>query len=110
MKAELWVSLSRTTLLNTSYSLDIFAILTGDHRVYMQDFYRLADEYDDQADEVQETVCKKLVRDMHYEAQIQCVLNYSALKMGQKMKKQEARTLKLTRAQYLEVKLDSFSD
>jgi hypothetical protein len=34
VKAELWVSLS-SILLNSSYSLDIFAILIVDHVVYM---------------------------------------------------------------------------
>ena len=51
----------------------------------MQDFYRLAEGYADKADQMQETVCKKLVLDMHYEAQIQCVINYGAVKFGQKI-------------------------
>jgi hypothetical protein len=76
----------------------------------MQDFYRLVDGCAEKADEVQETVCKKAVLDMHYEAQVQCVINYSALKFGRSMKKSEARNFKLTREQYLEVKLDLFSD
>ena len=108
VKADLWVSLSQTILNNTSYSYD--KILTRDHRVYMQDFYWLAEGYADKADQVQDTVCKKLVLDMHYEAQIQCVINYGAVKFGRKISKAEARTLKLTMEQYLEVKLDLFSD
>jgi hypothetical protein len=60
---------------------------------------------------VQETLCKKLVLDMHYEAQVQCVINYSAAKWGKKMTKEEARTYRLTLEQYEEVKLHfSFSD
>ena len=74
----------------------------------MQDFYRLVDGFAEKADEVQERVCKKLVWDMHYEVQVQCVINYSA-KFGWKMSKAAARTFKLTRAQYLKVKLDLFS-
>ena len=66
--------------------------------------------YADKADQVQETVCKKLVMDMHYEAQIQCVINYGDVKFGQKISKAGARTLKLTMELYLEVKLDLFSD
>jgi hypothetical protein len=54
---------------------------------------------------VQETVCKKLVPDMHYEAQIQCGINYSASKLAKKMSKAEARTYTLTREQYEEVQL-----
>jgi hypothetical protein len=41
--------------------------------------------FEEQANKVQETVCKKLVLDMHYEAQIQCVINYSASKLAKKM-------------------------
>jgi hypothetical protein len=47
---------------------------------------------------------------MHYEAQIQCVINYSAAKWGKKTKA-EARTYRLAQEQYDEVKLHfSFSD
>jgi hypothetical protein len=42
---------------------------------------------------------------MHYEAQIQCVINYSASMLAKKMSKAEARTYKLTREQYEEVQL-----
>jgi hypothetical protein len=45
---------------------------------------------------VQETVCKELVLDTHYEAQVQCVINYSAAKWRKKMTKAEARTYRLT--------------
>jgi hypothetical protein len=36
----------------------------------MQDFYRLVGGFEEKAEQVQETVCKKLVLDMHYKAQI----------------------------------------
>ena len=54
--------------------------------------------------------CVKLVADMHYEAQVQCVINYAALFLGQQIKKEATRNLKLTREQYLQVHLDLFSD
>jgi hypothetical protein len=77
----------------------------------MQDFYRLVGGFEEKAEQVQETVCKKLVLDMHYEAQVQCVINYSAAKWGKKMTKAEARTYRLTQEQYEEVKLHFiFSD
>jgi hypothetical protein len=89
VKAELWVSLS-ITLLNSSYSSDIFAILIVDPLlVYMQDFYRLVGGFEEKAEQVQETVCMKLVLYMHYEAQVQCIINYSAAKWGKKMTKQK---------------------
>jgi hypothetical protein len=61
--------------------------------------------FEEQVNKLQETVCKKLVLDMHYEARIQCVINYFASKLGKKMSKAEARTYKLTREQYEEVQL-----
>jgi hypothetical protein len=77
----------------------------------MQDFYRLVGGFEEKAERVQEMVCKKLVLDMHYEVQVQCVINYSAAKWGKKMTKAEARTYRLTQEQYEEVKLHfSFSD
>lgn len=80
------------------------------HRVYMQDFYRCADGYAERAPVVAHNRCVKLVKDMHYEAQIQCVVNYGALFLRQKITKKEARNWKLTREQYLEVNLALFSD
>jgi hypothetical protein len=94
------------TLLNSSYSSDIFAILIVDPLlVYMQNFYRLVGGFEEKVEQVQETVCRKLVLDMHYEAQVQCVINYSGAKWGKKMTKAEARTDRLTQEQYEEVKL-----
>jgi hypothetical protein len=42
---------------------------------------------------------------MHYEAQVQCIINYSAAKWGKKMTKVEARTYRLTQEQYEEAKI-----
>jgi hypothetical protein len=58
--------------------------------------------------------CKKLVWEMHYEARIQAVRNYHATVLGQRVTKEEARTIYLTPEQYIQVKnrtpwLDSFS-
>lgn len=76
----------------------------------MQDFYRLVERHAEKAEEVQDTVCKKLVLDMHYEAQVQCTINYTASRLRKKMSKAEARTVKLTQEQYEEVNLDLFSN
>ena len=54
--------------------------------------------------------CRKLVKDMHYEAQVQCVINYYATFLRQRIKKEEARTVRLTREQYLQVNLDLLPD
>ena len=72
----------------------------------MQDFYRLAEGFEEKADELQERKCKKMILDMHYEAQVQCVINYNAAKLGKKMLKAEVRNYKLTQEQCEEVKFE----
>jgi hypothetical protein len=67
----------------------------------MQDFFRCEAGYEARADVVATTSCKKLVVDMHYEAQIQAIVSYHGF--GEKVTKQQARTMLLTRDQYLQV-------
>lgn len=74
----------------------------------MQDFFTCEPGYEEQAHDVAFARCRKLVKDMHYEAQVQCVINYSASIRGVKMIKREARTYRLTREQYLEVSVPDF--
>jgi hypothetical protein len=70
----------------------------------MQDFYRYEAGHEARADVVATTSCKKLVVDMHYEAQIQAIVSYDGSVLGEKVTKQQARTMSLTRYQYLQVK------
>ena len=42
----------------------------------MQDFYRCEAGYEDRANQVANKACFKLVKDMHYEAHIQAVVQY----------------------------------
>jgi len=67
------------------------------------DFYRCDEGYEERVTIVAHNRCVKLVKDMHYEAQVQCVINYCAHFLKQKIGKPEARELKLTREQYLQV-------
>ena len=46
----------------------------------------------------------KLVVDMHYEARIQAIITYHGSILGEKVTKPQARTMSLTREQYLQVK------
>ena len=69
----------------------------------MQDFFRCEAEYEARADVVATTSCKKLVVDMHYEARIQSIVTYHNFVLGEKVTKQQARTMLLTRDQYLQV-------
>ena len=49
------------------------------HRLYMQDFYMCDEGYEERASIVAHNRCVKLVKDMHYEVQVQCVINFCAL-------------------------------
>jgi hypothetical protein len=69
----------------------------------MQDFFRCEVGYEARADVVATTSYKKLVVDMHYEARIQAIVSYHGSVLGEKVTKQEARTMLLTRDQYLQV-------
>jgi hypothetical protein len=69
----------------------------------MQDFFRCEAGYEARADVVSTTSCKKLVVDMHYEARIQAIVSYHGSVLGEKVTKQQARTMSLTRDQYLQV-------
>jgi hypothetical protein len=67
----------------------------------MHDFFRCEAGYEAKADVVATMSCKKLVVDMHYEAQIQAIVSYHGSVLGEKVTKQQARTMSLTRDQYL---------
>ncbi|CAN6244623.1 unnamed protein product [Urochloa humidicola] len=65
------------------------------------DFYRLAKGVPQAtADQVAFTVCLKLVKDLHYEDRVQAIIDYYA-NLKVKVKKIDARTMYLTREQYL---------
>ena len=49
------------------------------------------------AAQVAHTACYKLVKDMHYEAHIQAVVQYCAEHEKRKVKKEDARKIFLTR-------------
>jgi hypothetical protein len=70
----------------------------------MQDFFICEAGYKARADVVATTSYKKLIVDMHYEAQIQAIVSYHGSILGKKVTKQQARTISLTRDQYLQVK------
>lgn len=72
----------------------------------MQDFYRLADGVTlTDARRVASTACYKLVQDMNYEARIAAIIFYKGDREHVKVKKEEARNLRLTREQFLSVNM-----
>ncbi|XP_066341229.1 uncharacterized protein [Miscanthus floridulus] len=67
------------------------------------DFYRCQEGYEDKAASICEEAAKKLVKDMHYEARVQAIIDYYAHYRRMKVKKEEARTMNLTKEQFLQV-------
>jgi hypothetical protein len=73
------------------------------HRLCMQDFFRCKAGCEARVNVVATTSCKKLIVDMHYEARIQTIVSYHGFVLGEKVTKQDAQTMSLTRDQYLQV-------
>ena len=46
------------------------------------------------------------MKDMHYEARVQDIIDYYAQYRGMKVKKEEARTMNLTQEQFLKVNIE----
>jgi hypothetical protein len=87
-----------------SHSLHILEIMYG-YIIFVcriSSYVRL-DIYEARVDVVATTSCKKLVVDMHYEARIQAIVSYHGPILGVKVTKKQARTMSLTRDQYLQV-------
>ena len=61
------------------------------HHVYMQDFYRCQKGYKAKAASICEEAAKKLVKDMHYEARVQAIIDYYCQYRGMKVKKRRGK-------------------
>jgi hypothetical protein len=72
----------------------------------MHDFFRVEPGFEQQAIRVTKKVCRKLVKDMHYEACIQAVIQYYAEYLGDKVCKPEARQMTLTKEPYMRVNIE----
>ncbi|XP_066383721.1 indolin-2-one monooxygenase-like [Miscanthus floridulus] len=66
-----------------------------------QDFFRCEEGYEAKVDAVADKAAKKLVKDMHYEACIQAVIQYHAKFLRERIPKRVARTMSITSEQYL---------
>ena len=53
----------------------------------MQDFYRCQEGYEAEVASISEEAAKKLMKDMHYEACVQAIIDYYAQHRGMKVKK-----------------------
>ena len=72
----------------------------------MQDFYRCQEGFLAKAKSISELAAKKLVKDMHYEARIQAIIEFYAQHRNMKVKKEEARTMNLTKDQFMAVNIE----
>jgi hypothetical protein len=61
--------------------------------------------YEAWANKVAETACCKLVKDMHYETRIQAIIQYYAEYKHMKIKKPQARQMRLTKEEYMMVNI-----
>ena len=65
--------------------------------------FRCTQGYEGRAEQVQDKVCRNRLSDLYHETQLQCIINYNGNVLGEVVRKQEARTMTLTREQYLQV-------
>jgi hypothetical protein len=73
----------------------------------MQDFFRCQEGMEAEVEVVTTKAYRKLVMDLIYEARIQAIITYNATVEGRKVRKDEARRMSLSQAQYIQVS-DSF--
>jgi predicted nucleotidyltransferase len=69
----------------------------------MQLYYRRDEGFEARAEAVLTKACKKLVVDIHYEARVQAIVTYHKSILGENVKKSQARSMTLTRDQYIQV-------
>ena len=72
----------------------------------MKDFFRCEEGYEAKADAVADKAAKKLIKDTHYEARIQAMIQYHAQILRVRVPKSAARTMRLTLEQYLKVNIE----
>jgi hypothetical protein len=69
----------------------------------MQLYYRSEEGFEVRAEAVLTKAYKKLIVDIHYEARVQAIVNYHRSILGEDVKKPQARSMTLTRDQYIQV-------
>ena len=72
----------------------------------MQDFFRCEEGYEAKTDVLADKAAKKLIKDMHYEARIQAVIQYHTEILRERLPKSAARTMSLSSKQYLKVNIE----
>jgi hypothetical protein len=63
----------------------------------MQYFFICQEGFEDKATLVATKECKRLAKDLHYEARVQAIITYNGAFLGKKVTKKEAREMMLTK-------------
>ena len=71
----------------------------------MQDFFKYAEDYEARAAKALDKSFRGRISDMHYEVRLQAIIDYCAVYEHQKVKKEDARLMHLTKEQYLKVNI-----
>jgi hypothetical protein len=74
----------------------------------VQNYYKLEEGMKAVAELVITKACTKLVVDLHYEGRLQCIINWHRAILREKITKDDARTLQLTRDEYIQVAIEPF--
>ena len=69
-------------------------------------FFRCEEGYEAKMDVVANKAAKKLVKDMHYEARIQAMIQYHVEILRVRVPKRATRTMRLTQEQYMKVNIE----
>jgi hypothetical protein len=69
----------------------------------MQLYYRCKEGFEARAEAMLTKACKKLIMDIHYEARVHAIVTYHRSILGEDVKKPQARSMTLTRNQYIQV-------
>ena len=72
----------------------------------MHDFFRCEEGYEAKVDAMANKAAKKLIKDMHYEACIQAMIQYHTEILRVRLPKSAARTMRLTPEQYRKVNIE----
>ena len=68
--------------------------------------FRCEEGYEVKTDVVADKATKELIKDMHYKARIQAVIQYHMEILRERIPKRAARTMSLTLEQYLKVNIE----
>ena len=94
-------------MLSTLLLFDNLSIMKLNYGSILQDFFRSEEGAKETARAVARRCCPKRVQDMFYEARIQAVITFHANHLKEKVTKTQARNMKLSRQEYMQVNIEN---